>query len=308
MWQAGVYPLAILIAFFSGAWPYIKLTGMLLACTLPVRYWSMERRESILVWLDCLGKWSLVDVFVLVLLMSAFHMKVPVSDNLDIFVHVEPDIGFYTFLTATISSLCLSHVVLALVRHGQTVPDLMNKTFVLKPESVLKNRFRSVRSGNTLLAMVYRMGFYVVSALLLLMPVLLGLAVSLHTFRFQFSGLVGWLLGPDRDSQSYSLWTVGVSLPESSGHPEQAGVWVIEVAFLLFGAIMPLLSCVTLLVLWFVPLSLVAQKRVLTAAEVANDWSALDVFVVSITASLMQIERFAIFIVGSSCRNINYVL
>jgi uncharacterized paraquat-inducible protein A len=31
MWNAGIYPLALLIAIFSGVWPYIKLVTML-AC------------------------------------------------------------------------------------------------------------------------------------------------------------------------------------------------------------------------------------------------------------------------------------
>lgn len=34
MWNAGVYPLAILVAFFSGGWPYIKLILMLVSWML----------------------------------------------------------------------------------------------------------------------------------------------------------------------------------------------------------------------------------------------------------------------------------
>ncbi len=42
MWNAGVYPLAILIAFFSAAWPYVKLAVMLAAWVLPNRLWSAQ--------------------------------------------------------------------------------------------------------------------------------------------------------------------------------------------------------------------------------------------------------------------------
>jgi len=64
MWNAKVYPLAILILFFSGAWPYIKLLAMLAAWTVPPKLLNVSTRESTLVVLDVLGKWSLIDFFV----------------------------------------------------------------------------------------------------------------------------------------------------------------------------------------------------------------------------------------------------
>lgn len=60
MWDAGVYPLSILIAFFSGAWPYIKLVSMLVSWFLPTSTLSSGRRDVVLRWLDILGKWSLL--------------------------------------------------------------------------------------------------------------------------------------------------------------------------------------------------------------------------------------------------------
>jgi len=52
-----VYLLAVLIAFFSGAWPYIKLALMLVAWMLPPRWCSVAWRDWLLIWLDILGKW-----------------------------------------------------------------------------------------------------------------------------------------------------------------------------------------------------------------------------------------------------------
>lgn len=121
MWDAEVYPLALLIAFFSGAWPYIKL-ALLALCwvagpgTLPV-----TRRDGLLRFLDIFGKWSLIDFFVMVMMMCAFHFEltvtVPGSASVEVDVLVVPYAGFYTFLLATMVSLVLGHVAIAAHRH-----------------------------------------------------------------------------------------------------------------------------------------------------------------------------------------------
>ena len=73
MWKAGVYPLAILIAVFSGAWPYIKLVTMLVSWFAPSSVLKSNVREGLLMVLDGFGKWSLIDAFVMVLMMVAFR-------------------------------------------------------------------------------------------------------------------------------------------------------------------------------------------------------------------------------------------
>jgi len=42
--------------------------------------------------------------------------------------------------------------------------------------------------------------------------------------------------------------------------------------------------------------------------EVLNAWSAIDVFVISILAALLEIQQFAQFIIGDRCNLINEIL
>lgn len=63
----GVYPLSLLIAVFSGAWPYIKLLMMLWVWLVPPSFFSERKRENVIMILDALGKWSLIDCYVMVL-------------------------------------------------------------------------------------------------------------------------------------------------------------------------------------------------------------------------------------------------
>ena len=50
------------------------------------------------------------------------------------------------------------------------------------------------------------------------------------------------------------------------------------------------------------------NNRTFVLAEVLNAWSALEVFVISIIAALLEISQFASFIVGDDCDPINKVI
>ena len=112
MWDAKTYLLAILLAIFSGTWPFIKLITMLLAFILPTSILSISWRNWILTWMDILGKWSLLDIYFMVILMIAFELDLFLLDEIELHAYVEPLWGFYSFLLATILSLILGHIML----------------------------------------------------------------------------------------------------------------------------------------------------------------------------------------------------
>ena len=62
MYHAGVYTLMILVLLFSGIWPYIKLLSMLFSWVAPQSVFAIRKRGKVLIWLDSLGKYSLVDM------------------------------------------------------------------------------------------------------------------------------------------------------------------------------------------------------------------------------------------------------
>lgn len=73
IWQAGGKELAALILIFSGIWPYTKQLISLALWFLPPSWCSISRRGSIFLWLDTLAKWSIVDIFTLVVSIAAFR-------------------------------------------------------------------------------------------------------------------------------------------------------------------------------------------------------------------------------------------
>jgi len=131
MWHAGVYALALLIAVFSGIWPYVKLVAMMLCWMMPHIILSIRGREKVLMFLDAMGKWSLIDAFILVFMMVVFSFKVEVPPHLNgtnvlgtsvadsatiITTYVVPQMGFHSFVLATIASLVITHIILVFHR------------------------------------------------------------------------------------------------------------------------------------------------------------------------------------------------
>ena len=67
MWRVAMHALSALILSFSGIWPYAKLFAMWSAWATP---WATpENRRRLLERVDAAGKWSLIDVFVMMLFM-----------------------------------------------------------------------------------------------------------------------------------------------------------------------------------------------------------------------------------------------
>lgn len=153
-----------------------------------------------------------------------------------------------------------------------------------------------------------RFGRICLGILLFGVSLLLVVSTSIKTITFNISGLTGFLLKDDAITE-YSFVSIGAKVPQASGTPNDPMVFFIEVVYLAFGMIMPLLFLVASMILWYAPLSHSKwASRMLVVTEVLNAWSALDVFIVSIAAALLEIQQFASFIVGENCDGINLIL
>lgn len=64
------------------------------------------------------GKWSVLDGYVMMLMMCAFKFDLQVAPELEVVSYVVPHWGFYSFLLATTLSLLLGHSMMASHRHA----------------------------------------------------------------------------------------------------------------------------------------------------------------------------------------------
>ena len=105
LWNQGQYALAIILFFFSMVFPLSKLAvlGFLWVVRL-----SEHKRKFVLHWLGILGKWSMLDVFVVAILI--------VLVKLGPLVKVRPQCGVYWFAAGVFLSMITSMYVDRLAR------------------------------------------------------------------------------------------------------------------------------------------------------------------------------------------------
>jgi uncharacterized paraquat-inducible protein A len=295
MWRAGVYMLMLLIWFCSGVWPYMKLLLLLVCWMTSTRRLPPIQREKILYLLDCLGKFSLIDTFVLVLMMVAFRYNIEVAGIGALDVYVTPKFGFYSFLFATIVSLVSGHAILFLHRRS-TLPVI--PVYSGRYESLSRHIFDD-KQGRGLLKMT---SFFrrVVIFTTFLTCILIVTGANLHSFHFTFNGVAGVALGESR-VREFSLVSIGESIPQSVQNTSSFGVHLIKTAYFFFALVMPLVCLISLLVIFIVPMRMRRQQQIFILVEVTNAWSAIEVFIFAILASLAEIGPFSSSMVEQHC-------
>jgi len=318
MWDGGVYPLAMFICFFSGMWPYIKMGAMLVCWYMPVRLLSPERRYQGLRFLDAFGKWSLVDTYVLVMMMVAFRFQLQTDGNTNPIVativeelqasasltlFVQPGWGFHGFLAATLSSLVLGHVMCACHRYAHGIAEFAPMTSGVPTG---KYRLCDVGRPGGWAGVAYSYGV-IVALVTSLILVLYGIFDT--TFQFTFEGLAAFALGPEDSVRAESAISLALAIPESTADSNSFGIRWIQFMFMFFTFIVTAAYHVILIALWGVPMHVRHQRHMFVAAQVMNAWSALDVFVVSILASVLEISLFIqIQIIGPTCHGLNPII
>jgi paraquat-inducible protein A len=99
------YVLAAILFFFSLLFPIVKLIAL---GVLWMTKMTETHRQTVLHWLGILGKWSMLDVFVVAILI--------VLVKLGPLAKVQPQIGVYVFAAAIFLSLLTSLYIDSLAR------------------------------------------------------------------------------------------------------------------------------------------------------------------------------------------------
>ena len=305
MWTAGVYPLAILIAFMSGIWPYAKVVLMIICWFFPTAWMKASTRGKMLNWLDFLGKWSLLDTYVMIMMLVAFHFRIDfpvvnkeaVEAGLRADIYVYPAYGFVSLIAATLVSLFMSHVIIGL--HRLTIPDPPG-TDCDDAKNWKVMAFYAVKDKSKAVGMIIVIA---IAVLLVVSLIITILGSVLNTFSFDFVGLAGWALpmldiDPHRE---YSVITLTEEVPGSARRPNSFTVRFTQIVFIMTAFVFPIMHIVAMIVLWLAPLTRKIQHYLYYVCEILSAWSCIDVFIISIIAAVLEIEQFAGFMVGDKC-------
>lgn len=133
--------------------------------------------------------------------------------------------------------------------------------------------------------------------------------ISLFTkdYTFAYQGLLGAVLGEGQTADFSVLETVSL-LGNSSQLASTAVIVYLTVLVSLSVLALPLLWILLSLIIWLVPLTPRAHRYLLNSIEVCAAWSMLDVFVVMMLSSMLELDKFAQYIVQDECWRLNDVL
>jgi len=311
MWNSEVYALSLLIGVFSGAWPYLKLLLLLFCWAAPVRWLAVDRRETFLQFLDALGKWSLIDTYVMVMMLVAFRFHLPAPGDTStnataLDIYVEPQVGIYTFVFATVVSLIMTHVILHLHRKAQQSHNPPSPSEEV--ESLWRHHYGIDSDNGGFRLTGWGCAFIVVSLLGTIAIILVGAIIP--AFAFHFQGLAGWAMQADGIDpiNNYSLVSLGNEIPSAGADPDSLGIRSLQAIFFTIALCIPLVHVTSLLAVFTIPMRTVTLAKIFHMVEVFNAWAGLDVFVVALLAAVLEIERFAQFIIGDMCTGINVIL
>jgi hypothetical protein len=124
------------------------------------------------------------------------------------------------------------------------------------------------------------------------------------TFQFTFGGLVKLILSPEKQVTEYSLVSIGQAIPHAARHGGYlAGSgwnWFLTAQFFFLAMIVPLIRVVLLMVIWSVPMTLATTRRLHHLAKVVAAWSAMDVFLISIIAAVLEIGQLSSEVISSA--------
>ena len=107
LWKSNHYFLAGLIFFFSMIFPTGKLLTLLAVWFVPLTH---NVRSKFLNWLEILGRWSMLDVYVVAIMIVLIKAKDIVDAN--------AAIGIYMFAAAVLLSILTANIFNRLARTG----------------------------------------------------------------------------------------------------------------------------------------------------------------------------------------------
>ena len=240
-----------------------------------------------------------------------YHLRFFDGDVIGLDVAVVPHFGFYGFLLATTLSLVSGHAAVYYHRVAEVVfpatetttdEARVEPTTTCPSQSLLYHSFHV----NGQRRQLSRLCMFVLLLLWMGAAILLGIGITKKSFVFEFGGLAGLALGEENRQTAYSLVSLGTSIPASSHSTVGTYIWM--AAYFFCAVVAPFACLYWLFILLVFPMTVQRQLVVLFLAEIANAWSAVEVFCLSIVASLLEISAFASFIIGDRCETMNEIV
>jgi hypothetical protein len=311
MWNNDAEALAIFLGIFSGIWPYTKqLITMFLWFSPPSRV-SVSKRGSILKWLDTLGKWSFVDIFVSIMTVVGFRIivKSPTGGMLDMIQEipgftgdglysinllVTPHWGLYSNMIAQIISQISSHFIIHF--HRKVLLEASTKPLqeFNEKEALCRHSFKVEGRGQAKVLRGTNIGIF--SVALFTMTFYVCASIS-SNFSIESFGLLGVLVEVGENTSEAIISYTTMSLVDqlvgqakmTNVQKDYIGFMALSIVLIFTVLVVPLLLVMLLLFRWYVPLNKKYQWRMFIAIEVLSAWQYSEVYILSIVIAALQL-------------------
>ena len=333
-WQSEAYSLSILIAAFSGIWPYIKLILLGFCWIIPMK---QSNREGIIIFLDQMGKFSYIDLFVSLYMIVSFYVSITKElkgYGINIKVVVEPDIGLNTFVIGTAISMIFSHFFLYLdakyakphikrlrnrqkqqqqqqqqiqqIQQIQQKEEFEDDDIEIDDIEIDDKHLKSRHSWNLSFRPLFsrfvpHSMFGVVIRALMLLTIIYTLWGTIETVftapvRYNITGLVGWAVtDPVR---SYTPWQIVTEVPTHTDEHGAAGPLSVALAVVIIFC--PILLIICMIIIWYIPLKYKHLNIVNVAMQTCMAWTALDVFAIASIAASLELSKVSQWILNQN--------
>jgi len=327
-WNSGAWPVSVLVAVASCMWPVAKNAILLVFWFLPGTIVNPRTRHDILELLDVLGKWSFLDVYVIVFALAALRTTVEVNFynslaflangffTLD--VTVKPESGLVLLCAVAAGSLLINHVIIYFHNRNEEYDHLVRDTAngvenPEKPPFLARLRRRAINhifagtTKNGLVREVSPLAAKILLGSISLMSLFFLVGVFLPIITFEVNGLIGIILEVitgDSDStkplntKTFSLVSMGALLAEAptttTGDSFVIGFFSLLYATSVF--LGPFSLCIILVVILTLPLSLKGLQRMLFWTKIASYWSGVEVILLALVLTVFEIELIVQFL------------
>ncbi|KAL7427819.1 hypothetical protein ACHAXH_001174 [Discostella pseudostelligera] len=315
MWIAGARSLAVIIAIFSGVWPYTKQLMVLFIWFVPTKWVSSKRRSSMLYWLDVLGKWSMVDVFVFIMTLASFGISIQSPDNMSflpsslysINMLVVPLWGIYAYVLAILISQLTSHAIIhyqnksvsAAVAAQEAELNLSPNTSDTT-EELRSHQFKLDYEASDKRVVVKRSIDWVLSGIVLALTILVICGCAFSSFSIEVFGLVGLAVESGNQFKeakvSYSIFSLANMIMDQARYLNTAsnlvGLGILAAVVVITVFLVPLAQVASLMAHWFVPMT---KKQ--------SSWNIglNEVYVISIIITAWQLGGISGLMVNVYC-------
>eukprot|EP00811_Abedinium_folium_P002722 NODE_124_length_3584_cov_4.703789.p1 GENE.NODE_124_length_3584_cov_4.703789~~NODE_124_length_3584_cov_4.703789.p1 ORF type:complete len:858 (+),score=211.54 NODE_124_length_3584_cov_4.703789:517-3090(+) len=285
-YKSHAYPMLFLIVVFSLFWPFAKLLAMVYMWCAPMK---AERREHCLLFLDQVGKLSLTDNFVMLILVACCYIiwvgqDVTAADGSTVEIQLlcNPSTEVVLFLLATIMSLVLGHIELAVHRIAQgDFSGNNSRGGVRKPSYVVVAEFWNSRHQRTVA--IAGVGIQLTTLALTIV------AFVLPCISLNMDGVAGTFLDVTGQSRAVKLSLIGMIGRLSLEH---LGYFAYILGF--YSVVIPLLASALFLLLWVVPLTYRWRLALITISQTLVAWSSLDILVFALVGVIIGGDAYGI--------------